>query len=305
MVLCGTQYGATYVPALVNDWTGFRLSALVARGSPASRRLATACEVPLHRSIDEIAEPFDVACVVVGGVPGEQLARGFLQRKIPVVLEHPVSPAALQGLLQTARRARAVLHVNIGFGELPTIKELVRRARRLAARQQPKLVLASCGRRTLYSLLDILARALGPASLRLKGMVEGLEYQQREMLWGEVPLSLALQRSLGAVDDGSDTFIGHRITFGFPSGNLTLAGTGGPLLWWPAGPMSAWQLLPPSQPAPFYQARAQANLTALQRLARHLRAGHEPPEQTSGHLRAVAAACAKLTPGPQRRKTAR
>src|ERR1700723_121767 len=101
VILCGTNYGASYLPAL-DGRHGFALAGIVARGGSRSQRLARKFGVPLPRSAGE-APPAGAACVAGGdaAVAGEP-SRGFLRRGVHVLCEHPVASRPMAGALALA-----------------------------------------------------------------------------------------------------------------------------------------------------------------------------------------------------------
>ena len=65
VLLCGTQYGRVYLPAIYEQ-PGIELAGILARGSVRSVRLAEQAGVPLFHEVNELDEPIDMACVAVG-----------------------------------------------------------------------------------------------------------------------------------------------------------------------------------------------------------------------------------------------
>lgn len=135
VVVCGTGFGALYAQALSLAGSRWRLSAIVARGSDRSLALARHCQVPLFRNVSEVDDPPDVAVVAVGRRAGVDLCAQWLERKVPVLLEHPVEPDGLSRLLARAAKRGTRLHVNAHFADLPAARQFLARAARLADRK--------------------------------------------------------------------------------------------------------------------------------------------------------------------------
>ena len=104
VVVCGSNYGAMYALAL-STLPGFRLTGVVARGSPRSVNLAKTMGVPLYTSPAEEASPVDIACVAVGGGAANELILSFLRRGVHVLAEHPIGPGAAEAALTAARQS--------------------------------------------------------------------------------------------------------------------------------------------------------------------------------------------------------
>ena len=65
VLLCGTNYGSSYLQALHQNESGFVLAGIVAR-SERSRGMAAQCGVPFYTSVDEVpGDAVDAACVAV------------------------------------------------------------------------------------------------------------------------------------------------------------------------------------------------------------------------------------------------
>ncbi len=124
-----------------------------------------------------------------------------------------------------------------------------------------------------------------------------------------VPFSLQCQTALTERDDGSETWVSHRLALTWETGTLHLTEASGPVLWAPAaGPVEelppheaaavfakpAWSLLsPPSSPTlgeHLAAHRDRANRLALRRLAAEVRTGQRAPEMSPAHLLAVSQA---------------
>lgn len=324
VVLCGTLYGAAYVRALApSPWPhpdGLRLVGVLARGSERSRLLASQLAVPLYREPREVpAGGVDLACVAVSGEAGCELALGFLRRGAHVLLEHPVTEAALAALLAEAAGRRLVLHVNAHYGDCEVPQRFLAHCAALRPRMRLRHLSLATNSRALYSGLDLVARALGGLdTLQFHGAAADAALPAEAPLLSidgtaaGVAVTVQCLRLDTAGDDGSGAWVSHRLTATFEEGTLFLGEASGPLLWIPAiaalggvvstgaagaGVLSwpAWSDLspppaPPTVGAFFCWQRDQANRFALHRLVRQARSGAIPAEQQPAHLLAVSRA---------------
>ncbi len=167
VLLCGTNYGASYVGPLLARPAGLRLAGILSRGSERSRSLARQLGVAHYTGVDRVPEGVvDAAIVAVAGEAGIALSEAFLARRIAVLAEHPWEPAALERMLSVARERQTVFHVNSHFADLEEgAGSLLRHA---GDGRRPLYAHLTVNPRTLYSAIELLARALGslePAAL--------------------------------------------------------------------------------------------------------------------------------------------
>lgn len=304
LLLCGTNYGSSYLRALWHAPGPWRLGGVLSRGSTRSRQLARQAGVAHYTAVDQVPRgSIDAACVAVPGDAGTALTEAWLARGVAVLAEHPLDAEPIEQALDLALAHRVPFHVNSHFGDLETIAPWIEHVRRLCAASPPRFVHAQVNPRTLYSVIDILARALGsldPASI---AAVEGPAGSPLRLLQGTlghraVPMALQCQHQVSQLDDGSATLISHQIGITFDSGTLLLGDTFGPVVWIPrltpetVWQQPAWSNLGPAagEAAATYceGVRARANLMALTRMAEHLRSGTVPASQRPEHLLTVA-----------------
>ena len=232
VLLCGTQYGSVYLPAIYED-PSLDLSGILARGSARSRRLAEQAGVELYQQVDEIHEPIDLACIAIGGEVGVELGIAFLEKKVPVLIEHPISDQDYLLLLQAAQKNDSVCHINGHFADLPPARDFIEAATLLSREYRPHLINCTANKRTLYSLLDMLMRAFGAFELSNFTSQRIGDYTACTFLLNEIPVNLSFQNWHGAEDDSRDAPLGHQITTIYPIGTLSLTGTYGFSSWCP------------------------------------------------------------------------
>lgn len=295
VLVCGAAYGSTYLRAQFVEPGRFSVVGVLGRGGASSTHVAAQFGVPCYHDPAQVPiDGVDVVCVAVGGRAGVQLAELFLGLGRPVLQEHPVGPEDMLRLDTVAAQAGVPYHVNAHFGDLPTVAPLVVGAQRLGPSGPPTTVDLTVNQRTLFSALDIVARALGglgepcwrgptddppgppPFFDVLTGTLAG------------VPAVLQCQRTVSRIDDGSGAAVSHHIRLGYPSGTLELADTTGPVIW-RAGAASVavdapmWvdaTSVPPPTPARFQQQRDRSVADQVAALVGHARTGRCPGNQT-------------------------
>ncbi|MEM7356796.1 MAG: Gfo/Idh/MocA family oxidoreductase [Acidobacteriota bacterium] len=306
VLVCGAVYGSSYLRALSGAYGGsarVAVAGILGRGGPSSRGHAQQLRVPYYTGPEEIPSgACDAVCVAVGRPAGVELAEAFLTRGLPVISEHPLRAAEVAALQRTAAAHRVPWHLNAHFGDLPHVAPLITGCQRLIASDRPLFISSTTNPRTLYSLVDILARALGPFGDQSWNALPLVDEEQDFLITVSGPLArstalLSCQRTVSAHDDGSATLVGHHIEIAFPQGVLELADTYGPVLWRPnpvngptGGPLwNAW----PEGTAPnlsLIQAqRDAANRTAVELLLQHAHGAPPPAHQQPAHQLEVAA----------------
>jgi len=239
VVVCGTKFGRVYLAALREPTPELELAGILAGGSERSKRCAEHYGVPLWSDPEEVSDDVDLACVVVGstvnGGPGSELAQALMARGLDVLQEHPLHHDELAGCLKAARRAEVMYRLNTHYVHLEPVRRFVAAARELTSRQQPLYVDATCGIQVIYTLLDILGRALGsvrPWTIEALGG-DDAPFRTLAGTIAGVPLTLRVQNELDPGDPDNFAHILHRVTLGTEGGNLTLHSSHGPVLWCP------------------------------------------------------------------------
>lgn len=291
VLLCGTEYGQTYLPAIYQK-KGFELAGILARGSDQSIRLAEQHGVSLYTRVDEIDEPIDIACVAINETVGTPIAQQLLQKGISTLVEHPLSINSIQQLITTATNSNTRCQINSHFAELPPIADFIRVCQILNATSTPSVITIFCNSRTLFSTLDVLMRCFGLIHLQQLSTCSANHYQHCTMLLSgdsitNLSCTLVYQQWRYEQDNSMDSPLGHQISITYPRGVLNLAGSFGPCLWFPlmaAGVPNQYPLcqstLPDRQSPPTLQTiiewRKLANQQALDQLCMPV---HECPVQ--------------------------
>ncbi|WP_051261107.1 Gfo/Idh/MocA family oxidoreductase [Desulfovibrio inopinatus] len=244
---CGTRFGQVYLEGL-RLAPDFALAGILARGNSRSQQLAQKYGVPLYTSLDHIPRHIEAACVVirssiVGGA-GTEIALSLLRRGIHVIQEHPMHPREVETCQQTALRAGCVHYLNTHHVHMGETQKFLRLVHEIQQEQPICFINALCGVQVLCSLLDIIGMAVGTVTpYAFEEYSPGLEHVLAacdveafpyEVLRGHIagtPVTLGVQNYYDSTDPDNNAAILHRMTVGFPSGNLTLQSAAGPLLW--------------------------------------------------------------------------
>ncbi|MGY1945074.1 Gfo/Idh/MocA family oxidoreductase [Nocardia asiatica] len=248
VVVCGTSFGRVYLQAVHED-PGVELAGVVSRGSAASREYAKNYGVPHYTGVDELPGDIDIACVAVragaAGGDGAKLAQRLAARGIHVLQEHLLHPDELAECLRTAREHEVRYRLNAFYPHLRPVQLFLRAAQILRERQPPLHVDAAAGGQVVYSLLDIVGRAVGrlrpwaigepaPAPPELAALADPpMPYTHLQAVIGGVPVSLRVQNQIDPADPDNHALLLHRVAIAFESGVLSLADTHGPVLWSP------------------------------------------------------------------------
>lgn len=306
-LVVGTNYGATYLRALTLMNDGVAIAGIFSTGSERSKKYAQLMNVAHFTTLDEIpTESIDFACVAVQGQPAIDIALALLDKGIHVLCEHPLGAAQMISCLDRAKEKKCIFQVNAHFAELPA-SQVFFNAISTAEKQSPCLhIEMSVNLRTLYSGLDILGRTLGSLdNITLTPVVINSRPRYFESISLSAPgtsISLLCQNFSSEQDDGTATLINHRFSAIFPHGNLLLAETTGPILWFPtpvALPPDVWRSYLPIELTAVSQqelshARDLATLSTAHKFIATIQGQTEPLEQQPTYLIQLASLWEKI-----------
>ena len=308
ILVCGTNYGSSYVRAIGKGRSSHQLVGVLSRGSRRSLELARACNVPHYTSADALpVGGVDIACVAVPTQTGIDLIIKLLRRGIHVLAEHPIEPHHLEEVLNEAAKQGVYFHLNSHYSDIDIVATFLTRCTVARSRQAPLYISALLNPRTLYSCLDIVAQAVGGLNPYSFCRLEERDRQLPEtasttahpiftVLQGElggIPAVMQCQSYVSREDDASAAQVSHQIMVGFADGNLLLCEASGPVLWLTSGPATkiwtqpAWNhvssALPPTFEA-FHLQRDNANRLAIQRIESQIETGVSPAIQAREYL---------------------
>jgi thiazolinyl imide reductase len=205
--------------------------------------------VPLYASPDELPSDIDIACVVIGtamtGGPGLDIALALMARGIHVLQEHPLHHDELVRCLREAHRHGVVYHLNTHYVHVEPVRRFVATASALIRHQRPLFVDAAGAFQVAFTLFDIVGQALGglrPWSLTRPPPAPAgyhLPFRSLDGVIAGVPCTVRIQNELDPRAPDNFAHFSHRVSIGTEGGNLMLANTHGPLLWFPRPHMPA------------------------------------------------------------------
>ncbi|ORB85562.1 hypothetical protein B1987_19175 [Mycobacterium kansasii] len=303
VVLCGSNYGAFYIPALLKLTDSFELIGILAAGSERSARLAARQNVPLWTSVAEVPDQVGAAIVALPPPTAALVTAQLLRRGVHVLMEHPVRADLLRELRQEALSAKVIHAVNCHFAELGPARAFVGECRRRRASSPPTYASVVTAPRSAYATFDLLGRAVGSlagAAMEREVAPSAIPEHPFTSFRGVidvVPVRVQCSHDVGAVDDGSDSPVPQRIEIGFSDGSLLLHSYAGPVIWLEQFRMQLrnttiplWRTHAPeiSTFSGLMDERVQANCRALQEFGQQIQTGIQPEHQTTEWLTAVA-----------------
>jgi pyochelin biosynthesis protein PchG len=293
VLVCGSNYGRSYLPAIEKAPEEFCVAGLMSRGSERSVQLASRRNVPHFRSIQELPSDIDLACAALGRNGAESVLR-LIDRGIPVLCEHPQTPAFLEDAFRRASCRDIPFHVNGHFCHLSAARSFIEEAGRLRALAEPTFLELMANERSVYGIVDILRSSLaGLEPYTFEAIGRSGPFVTLQGALRNIPVTLHVQSS-GMLPDASAAYlVDQRITLGFPTGVLAQLSIAGPVVWnanYNAG-------MDPNKPlwSPVYEdiqltgwslqdQRAEANLHSMRALAAQVESGEIPPNQTAEHI---------------------
>ncbi len=296
VLICGTNYGRTYLEAAQLRPDTYIVRGILARGSERSTTLAGESRLPLYTSVSQVPDFIDIACVVVGSSV-EGVVTGLLNRGIHILAEHPQRPETLKLDLDKAAKQNLCLHVNPHFSDLTAPVAFIRHCGERLQESEPRMIQVIAADRALYGTLDLIHQSFGSLStLRLDGVDTKGEFIVIDGTFGRSSLSLWLQSARDGnhrIPDGSSRYsVDMRVAIVFGTGTLSLLSLAGPVIW----NDNLLQSTDSTKPiwdrvyeavetrVALYEQRIRANVVALDRLRRQIETGCVPPSQSPGVL---------------------
>jgi pyochelin biosynthesis protein PchG len=304
ILVCGTNYGRSYLQALRSAPRAYELVGILSRGSVRSIGIARANGVPHWKTVADLPTDVDLACVALPST-ASRVVLELLDRKIPVLCEHPQPAHFLRLALKKALSNHTCFHLNAHFSELPAAQSFLQVSRRRLRGNMPAFLAIVVADRALYAALDLLRRCLGNLAAFREFTTEtaGPFCMLRGSLSG-VPTGFLIQDSRRfrrrLLHDADAAYLADlRICMFSFDGTLTLASVAGPVLWnanYARQGMHAgllWKVMPQTgamKATKLRRLRIEANRRAIGALVRSIRDGTTPPEQSAEHLLEVSRA---------------
>ncbi|MEG6511767.1 Gfo/Idh/MocA family oxidoreductase [Desulforamulus ruminis] len=248
VLVCGTTYGQVYLSAFLARRPNFRLAGILGKGSLRSKQYARQFGVPYYHRVEEVPGDIDIACVVVrstiAGGEGTFLAKAFLQRGMHVIQEHPVHAGDIAACLELAEAKGVCYHVNSHYVHVEPVTRFIDYLEKAREARQPLFIEATASLQTLYSLSDIIGRALGGVqpyaltdplvwddSLMRKNAYDFIPFTCLQGVIKGIPATLKIQNYHDPQAFDNHFLVMHRVSIGTTGGSLTLVNTHGPVVW--------------------------------------------------------------------------
>jgi thiazolinyl imide reductase len=271
-VVCGTRFGQAWIEAISHCRGKYKLVGIISRGSRHSKKISLRYKVPMFTSVSAISESVDVAIVAVGGRAGEILAKEWLAKGVPVLLEHPVDRSFFDDAKNGSPGAR--LHVNGHFSDLPVVTRFINICKKATGGNRAFSSVVIATPRTLYSCIDIIVGLLPRSNLEKFYLVNPQRDNFDDLVFdlGPLRLKICVVDSTSSSDNAAGSLGGHFIQLWLPEQRITLLGPTGPIVSLGTSALRAetWKSLPKTTACSWNQyafvQRPRALITALDRI---------------------------------------
>lgn len=226
-ILCGTGYGATYLPILAGT-VEFNLSGIFSRGSEKSLEYSSRLNVPCFTETQNLPNNIDLSVVAISNDAGADLAKHFLLQGTHVLLEHPIGPDQLEELLYISKKNKKNIFINSHFRYTYAISKFIELIK--VQEKKPHSVVVSTSLRTLFSTLDILIDCFGKPSTQDIIFHRNEGYLQCIIELQSCTILLNLQSWKHNEDSGSDVCMGHSIQAFYTNKSIQISNTWGPVI---------------------------------------------------------------------------
>lgn len=241
VLIVGSKFGELYLNAFLQPQSGLELVGILAQGSVRSQQLARDFNVPLFRSLDELPDDIDIACVVIRaeviGGKGDQLTQALLARGISVIQEHPLDAEAIKRHQLNANKHDAMFWVNSFYSQCHAGRSWLHAARQVShlSQQRPVSGYLTTSRQLLFSALDLLLQACHcPEQMEIVYVGQrSSAFHCFELSFAETTVTLNVQSYLDPRDPDMHNLVMHKMTLIWPVGYLTQEASYGPVIWTP------------------------------------------------------------------------
>ena len=301
VLVCGTNYGRIYLDALNWKHGRYELVGILASGSSRSIAVAAQHGVRLFHTVEELPSDIDIACAAMG-TSGSEAVMQLLDRGIHVLAEHPLRSAYLNAAFAKAAERNVCFHVNAHLAALPLSRTFIEECRSLLRGKPPVFISVMATDRSLYATIDLLMLLLqDPPDFKLASRNTVPQFAILNGSFGPIGVSFQIQNSIlsdGSIrpDGGAGYVVDCRVAVASPKGMLTLMSINGPVVWnvnyggtrSPSSP--SWKIVGSRKPdsgMQLYLHRVQANLDAIDMIARCRKGREALANQTPNHVLAV------------------
>ncbi|PHM24149.1 Gfo/Idh/MocA family oxidoreductase [Xenorhabdus ehlersii] len=241
VLIVGSKFGELYLNAFLQSQSDLELVGILAQGSPRSQQLARDFNVPLFRSLDELPDDIDIACVVIRaeviGGKGDQLTQALLARGISVIQEHPLDAEAIKRHQSTANKHNVMFWVNSFYSQCHAGRSWLHAAHQInkLSQQRPVSGYLTTSRQLLFSALDLLLQACHcPEQIEITYVDQrSSAFHCFELSFAGTTITLDIQSYLDPRDPDMHNLVMHKMTLIWPAGYLTQEASYGPVIWTP------------------------------------------------------------------------
>ena len=239
VIVCGSTFGQLYLKALRSSPEKFQLIGILGTGSDRTLRCAEEYNIKVYKSIDEVPDDIDLACVAVRtaafGGNGTEIALQLLEKGINVIQEHPSHPKDMEMCYRVARKKRLVYHIGNLYPHLGDVQRFIKCAKYLNNEDRLLYVDTVFSSQVSYPLIKILQLAM--PSIQgwepQKHVEGGKVFQVMNGRLGGIPICMQMNNEVVPRDANNYMHLLHKITFFYTGGHLTLEDTFGPVIWHP------------------------------------------------------------------------
>ncbi|CAM3820729.1 Gfo/Idh/MocA family oxidoreductase [Xenorhabdus thuongxuanensis] len=241
VLIVGSKFGELYLNAFLQPQSDLELVGILAQGSPRSQQLARDFNVPLFRSLDELPDDIDIACVVIRaeviGGKGDQLTQALLARGISVIQEHPLDAEAIKRHQSIANKNNVMFWVNSFYSQCHAGRSWLHAAHQIhkLSQQRPVSGYLTTSRQLLFSALDLLLQACHcPEQIEITYVGQRSSiFHCFELSFAGTTITLDVQSYLDPRDPDMHNLVMHKMTLIWPTGYLTQEASYGPVIWTP------------------------------------------------------------------------
>lgn len=240
VLVCGVGFGQFYIKAIENMNEKFQIVGILSKGSELSQSYAKKYKIPIYTTLDDVnLNEIDLACVVIGstliGGAGSDLVKQLLKNGVNVIQEQPVHLKEYIEFLKLSRENSCFYKLNTFYPNLKSVDTFLSLSKKLNKLSKIRFISAQCSVHVLFPLIDILGRALGglkPYEFR-NISTQNIEspFEIIEGYINDIPICISVQNQMTAKNPDNYMLLMHKIMFITNSGNLTLSGTNGPIIW--------------------------------------------------------------------------
>lgn len=162
-IVCGSRFGQFYLEAL-KCIPNVNIIGILANGSERSIACANYYNVNLYKSVEELPENIDFACVAikseVQGGQGNLIAERMLEKGIDVIFEQPISEKEYAFLFSLDNKEQRYFAICNLYSHLPSVKNLIENYRMIKKEQKVKYINIDFATQLSFPVAQILSKLL-------------------------------------------------------------------------------------------------------------------------------------------------